>query len=183
MPYARIGSDVGAALLQAAFADLTGLAREEVEERVIFLDARRATDPESRGYAGHTGEHPMMLFSVASHGKRFNWFRALRIALHARRERNPAGDLYICMVCKSGKHRSVAMAILVQRLLRITTGYCPSAPVGFMHWSDLAKCGGAPRCDQCGQWDNPQVAAAVELAATDWNAARRADTAVEGMIY
>ena len=125
----------------------------------------------------------MILWSVASHGKRFNWFRALRIALHARRERNPAGDLYICMVCKSGKHRSVAMAILVQRLLRITTGYCPSAPVGFMHWSDLAKCGGAPRCDQCGQWDNPQVAAAVELAATDWNSARRADTAVEGMIY
>ena len=183
MPYARLAHDVGATLLQAAFADLTGFALADVQDRAIFLDARRATDPESRGYSGHTGEHPAILFSVASHGKRLHWFRALRLSLHTRRERFPSGDLYICMVCKSGKHRSVAMAFLMQKLLRSPSGYVPGTPVGFMNWSSLASCGGAPNCSSCGHWENPQVTAAVELAATDWNSAKQSDTLVEGTIY
>ena len=183
VPYGTQGHSVGAGLLARAFADLTGIALAEVERRVVFLDARRATDPESRGYAGHTGEHPFILWSVAAQAKGMGWFKALRLALHSRRMATETGDLHICFVCKSGKHRSVAMAFLVQRLLRASAAYIPGTPTGFLHWGDLARCRGSPRCRECGQWEVPQVQAATDLAMSDWNAALQTDTPVEGTIF
>ena len=52
-------------MLVSAFADIMELRRADVESHTYFLDTRAATDPESREYCGHTGEHFMIMAHVA----------------------------------------------------------------------------------------------------------------------
>jgi hypothetical protein len=168
MQRGRNNDRVSRAELVAGFADLTMQRREEVERLTNFLDVRPATDPESRGYAHHTGEHPAIKAHVADWGVRLGWFADTRRVLREVRSREASGDLQLVLYCRSGKHRSVAMAMLLYETLRRTQQYIPSAPIAFIHWSNLARCGGAPRCAACSEKNHTLEQTALAAAFHQW---------------
>ena len=159
-------------LLVRSFADLTSSRVFAMEETSLFLDVRAATDPESRGYADHCGEHPHIMASVADFAARYNWFQQLRRAL-----RDLSGatkcerELNVVFVCKSGKHRSVAMAFLAYHVLRHSMSYSPTQPVALgTYWGSLARCRGPTRCAACADQQSTLVLSACKQARNCWNA-------------
>ena len=157
-------------LLVSSFADIMELRRSDVESSTYFLDTRAATDPESRQYAGHTGEHFMIMACVADVAVQYRWFSQLRSILH-HMVNTRSGDIMLVLYCKQGKHRSVAMAFLLYEVLRRCSAYAPSTPIGFTPWGSLASCRGAPSCPSCSARDHPVRSQAVTDCINQWNMA------------
>ena len=152
-------------MLVSAFADIMELRRADVESHTYFLDTRAATDPESRTYCGHTGEHFMIMAHVADAAIKYKWFSQLRAMMATTR----SGDIMLVLYCKQGKHRSVAMAFLLYEVLRRCSAYAPSTPIAFYPWGSLAACTGAPRCPSCSARDHPVRAQAISECINQWN--------------
>ena len=168
LQYSRTQQAVPTPDLCAAFADLTDLRMAEVRQTTFFLDTRPATDPESRGFAHHTGTHPFIMFHVAQWASKKGWFKDVRTALRNATLGFDVGEYRLVLYCRQGKHRSVAMAMLLYETLRVTQRYTPSAPVAFLHWNDLAKCRGWPQCGECSNSDHALSREAVLIARESW---------------
>ena len=151
-----------------AFVDITKVRMSELWETALWLDCRAASDPESRGFKHHTGEHPEIMWHVARTGANLNWFRNARRHCHERTSRFPGKPLYLMCYCRAGKHRSVATAMLLYETLRRTARYLPSAPIALVPWGPQARCGGAPRCRECSARDHARAQEACERAFTNW---------------
>ena len=77
----------------------------------IVEDCRRLSDPRSMNLRHHPGFHPLIVRGVAQH-------RALRdmlwrIKQHVTQARDPC----IALQCRAGKHRSVAMSVILEFVL------------------------------------------------------------------
>ena len=158
-------------LLVRAFADMTNSRVEAVHRSTTFLDVRAATDPESRGYAGHCGEHPHIMLSVSEHALHYGWFGSLRKCLRTVAQQHDCKlEQNLVFICKSGKHRSVAMAFLTHELLRRTASYQATLPVACgQYWGSLARCGGPVYCQACGDTRSPLLKTAFGKAKESWD--------------
>lgn len=168
--YANNHQPVPRELLVRAFADMLRSRVAAVDASTTFLDVRSATDPESRGYSQHCGEHPHIIHSVAQHACRQKWFAFLRRSLREVAERHGCKvEQNLVFVCRAGKHRSVAMAFLAHDVLRRTASYSPTLPVAAgVYWGSLCRCGGPTYCRACGDQDSPLRGMARTLASDDW---------------
>ena len=111
--------------------------------RLILTDVRGLHDPAPT--TRHPGVHPKVASSCISHGR----FRAIAAGIVSEICGRPDESLCVVTLCKSGRHRSVATALVLEHSLR-DLGYS-TCPPGVVHlckhsWCKTT-CGG--RCEEC----------------------------------
>ena len=148
-------------------------------EDVCVLDCRDFHPPSGQPKrVEHVGTHPDILEQVAEHRKCQEFMNFIAHMLHdaaldwrkyARRQ--PRRSVHIVMMCKSGKHRSVAMAWLLHRALQMGSSYAllEARPVC---WTDLVAASACTRhgtlCEMChwlskGYWDMSVWLKAIQM--------------------
>jgi len=129
----------------------------EVGNVDLFVDARDFPDPEAMHLVRHTGQHHDIITRICRHRNFPKWLGSVRSRLGAaaaasaaRGAAGPAAPLLtIAVYCRSGKHRSVAAALILQHVLR-REGYECKDPTHLSEtrWSNC--------CDgQCQECQNP----------------------------
>mmetsp|Transcript_103205 Transcript_103205/g.199975 ORF Transcript_103205/g.199975 Transcript_103205/m.199975 type:complete len:289 (-) Transcript_103205:985-1851(-) len=134
----------------------------------VLVDARCFPDPEAMQYCKHTGHHYGIITRICQHRNFGRWLNSVRARIGeaaavsaARGDAGPAGpSLTIGVYCRSGKHRSVAAAIILQHVLCRDGWDCRdprhlSAP----RWSSCCK-------GQCSECRNPSQEVQKQLQDT-----------------
>jgi hypothetical protein len=123
----------------------------------ILLDARCFPDPEALKYCKHSGHHHGIITRICQHRNFSRWLGDVRkrlgaaaAASAARGAAGPAAPLLtIAVYCRSGKHRSVAAALILQHVLRREGWVCRDPQhLSEPRWSSCCK-------GQCVECKNP----------------------------
>ncbi len=118
-------------------------------EFVWVLDCRAFNDPEARRERGHVGLHPRIVEKVVTHRKFSRWLVNLKVGwARAMNDAAKGSTVVLLCYCKSGRHRSVACALIAGHLFEVTTGMPAPETVDHVcrqHWARL--CG--PQCRWC----------------------------------
>ena len=140
------------------------------EHRVdIILDARRFPDPERHGTCDdryHSGMHPSVISRIVYH---HNFQKYLRYVKHIwKRWRASGPDLVVALYCRSGKHRSVAIAECLRRIAGSIEGMCVADVIHLSkcHW----QCFRRGTCAECSEV-SPRRCEAFQRVEQLWNAA------------
>ena len=123
----------------------------------LVVDARGFPDPAAcaAGY-GHTGHHPEIMQRIMNHKNFRTWLRQVKhrflIAAENRFAMTRAAngscvDVGLALYCKSGKHRSVATALILRHILRMEQwGVAEVRHLSQKYWRGVCVPG---RCDEC----------------------------------
>jgi hypothetical protein len=90
---------------------ITTLAQHQTIEGRTF-DARVLHDPRNKQLRAHCGYHPAIIAGICSHRRLPSLLRDIKMHLQS----SPA-DVHIGLQCRSGKHRSVAMASILENII------------------------------------------------------------------
>ena len=102
----------------------------------VVVDARHFPDPDSHSLRRHTGHHPEIISRIVRHRNFREWLTAVKaefvVAAEAREANARAdGSIYadvgVAVYCRSGKHRSVAGALVLKCALEAEKWLCPEA--------------------------------------------------------
>jgi len=123
----------------------------------VIVDARAFPDPDCLSLRGHTGCHHEIIARLVRHQNFRRWLAKLkadfdRSAAAARASAQGAGwgnlaDLGVALYCKSGKHRSVAGAIIMRHILLAEGWSCPDMRHLSQNFWGRRCCGGL--CEEC----------------------------------
>lgn len=171
----------GAGGASETFADseLTeALARLGFPQVDVVCDARDFPDPDARGLTWHTGHNHVIIARIVRHRNFRRWLRGFSLKFfEACRDKagsdTGSGDgpvaLAIAVYCKSGKHRSVATALILKRILTTEGWHCDA----IRHLSEKRwerSCRG--RCEECTQPPD-DLDEIYEQAVRIWQAVQR----------
>jgi len=123
----------------------------------VIVDVRAFPDPDCLSLRGHTGYHHEIIARLVRHQNFRRWLAKLkadfdRSASAARASAQGAGgwhlaDLGVALYCKSGKHRSVAGAIIMRHILLEEGWSCPDMRHLSQNLWGRRCCGGL--CEEC----------------------------------
>ena len=123
------------------------------------INVRCFHDPKCGPLKKHDGRHPLIMNRFALHREFPRTLREVRDFLCQNEERSSYGsELRLAICCKSGRHRSVAFAEILKRLLN-KVGY--PMHIRVQH-ETLTPCG----CREC-KWDLPEAALPDAVAKAD----------------
>jgi len=140
----------------------------------VVVDARCFPDPEALQFCKHTGHHHGIITRICQHRNFSRWLSSVRNRLGAaaaagaaRGAAAPAAPLLtIAVYCRSGKHRSVAAALILQHGLRGAGWHC-SDPKHLSERRWVSCCKG-----QCIECRNPpqELQSTLDKALLAWRA-------------
>ena len=141
----------------------------------MILDGmRKFDDPEGRDpeLRNHTGYHPQILKGIALSHEFVDFVQEhkRRILEPARLSACYAATRYettrrIFIWCRSGRHRSVALTVLLKAMLEYD-GFAVEKINLTRSWRYL--CGGPEKCDVCAEGDIAEKVAAARVARLVW---------------
>ncbi len=122
-------------------------ARHMPDALVLALDCRGFYDP--AGNLDHIGSHPENLASMIGHHKDelTSIFRRVSVAVNAAQQ--TARTLQVLLYCKSGRHRSVGMAVILAYALSRdprVSGCITAEHLNELQWAAIRNFCGARAC-------------------------------------
>jgi len=140
----------------------------------VLVDARCFPDPGALQFCKHTGHHHGIITRICQHRNFGRWLSSVRARLGAaaaagaaRGAAGPAAPLLMIAVhCRSGKHRSVAAALILQHVLRRDGWHCSDPKhLSATRWWSCCK-------GQCVECRNPpqELQSTLDKALLAWRA-------------
>lgn len=128
----------------------------------ITVDTRAFVDPAAGDLKQHDGRHPKILQTFVQHAEFRDWLDQVKQDLSVSLEeavQNKRDQIVMAICCRSGRHRSVAGATIIQHIF----GQRSCIPVRVSHLSN-APCG----CSTCNR-ELPECDEALQKALQVWD--------------
>jgi len=107
------------------------LLRRSVSSDAVLVDARCFPDPESHFFLWHTGRHHEIIARLCRHRNFPSWLAGVKRQFSRAVQADAGGrdqvqnPVTVAVYCRSGKHRSVAAAVILAHILRSQGWACP----------------------------------------------------------
>jgi hypothetical protein len=137
----------------------------------LVLDARCFPDPNAKQTTGHPGVHPEILNRIVHH-RRFKSYleevaRRWRQAVAVQKRAGLELEMVVAVYCRSGKHRSVAIAECLRYIGDTVEGLRLNGEVKYLskqRWGRMCKGG----CDECLNDPDGLRQRSLDIAAEYW---------------
>ena len=143
------------------------LKRMGVPSVDMLVDTRCLSDPEKSSLTWHTGRHPEIIRRLANHPEFPGWLNTFKTSFRTHCVDGGAGgnlSMTIGVYCKSGKHRSVAAALILAYIFAAEGWFLlPTKHLSMHLW-------GSRGCHICARLS--EVGAALQMAVAQWRKAQ-----------